>query len=172
MVSFHFHNVSNCMPLIYTENFDFSPSDVNDILDKQTKTRLEKYKSEDKNLSVPTFVPNTIIYAKCQPDPTVKNTFALNTKGPFKIITVDDVTKTLQCRLKGSNKIYSISFENANKIALEDIDLKLYQDFLAKPESRDFNTRPRLNPTPVPLRKETTAEDKVVRRSARLLEKN
>ena len=167
----HFHNVSNCMPLIYTENFDISPSDVHDILNKQTISKLEKYRSEDKNISKATFLPNTIIYAKCKPDPTVKNTFTLNTKGPFKIITVDEVTKTLQCKLKGSNKLYSIAFENANKIALNDIDLQLYQDFLTKPESRDYNTRPRVNFSSTPLHADKGSEEKVVRRSARLLQK-
>lgn len=163
----HFNNVTKCMPLLYSEDFDLSPSDVNKILDKQNIAKLEKYKSQDKHINIPEFKPNTIVYVKCQPDPTVKNTFAMNTKGPFKILTVDNLTKTLQCRLMGSKKLYTVAFENVNKIPLTDVNLSLFQGFLQNPEKRDFNTRPREKVPDVPLHQKK--EEVLVRRSSRLL---
>jgi hypothetical protein len=106
---------------------------------------------ENKRISQATFNPGDIIFTKGTPHPNTKNTFAVFSRGPYQILTVDNLTKTVSAKQANSKVVFSIAFEKINKVSLTDINLQLFQGFLDPKKDRDFNMRPRTKPPLAPL---------------------
>jgi len=161
----HYHGTINSLPLVYGVSSDISPIDVNKILELDHIKKLERYALEDKNINVAKFKPGDIVYAQGPPDPSQKSTFAVHTRGPFQILTVDDVTKTISAKMHNSKLTFPLPFEKINKVSLSDINLDLFKGFLDPKEKRDFNMRPRLKPPTSPLHLSDSESNKRITRS-------
>ena len=147
----HFHGTIKSLPYVYGINSEISPVEISKLLDLQHIKKLESYAMENKKISQATFNPGDIIFTKGTPHPNTKNTFAVFSRGPYQILTVDNLTKTVSAKQANSKLVFSIAFEKINKVSLTDINLQLFQGFLDPKKDRDFNMRPRTKPPQAPL---------------------
>ena len=165
----HFHATVKSIPLAYCEEELLSSQDITDMLHAHRSKLVENYAKDKEDKSTWDLSPNQIIFCKAPPLPSQKSTFAISTRGPFIIDTVDFTTKTVTARLYKSKTSYYIAFENINKIQVNEVDLDLFDKFLSNKHDRDFSMRPRPGIIPDPLHTKRTSQsvpsDRILRSS-------
>jgi len=152
----HYNQEIKTTPLVYCDTPVLNFSDIDDILKQQESKRIKLYQHQDSKLAKPIFNPGDIVYARAQPAPGIKSTFAVNTRGPYQILTVNNDTKIVTARTATSKQIHHIAFERINKIAMENVTLDVFRNFLQQPQTQKYNMRPRAEPPDHPLRESMT----------------